>query len=66
MVSQALILLRCWWRRFAVEADAASAAEYAILLAVIIIVSVGTIQSIGEKFLNLYTALANAVAGTMT
>jgi Flp pilus assembly pilin Flp len=65
MVRRSLKLPRLLWSRFAVEANAVAATEYAILLAVLIVVSVGTIRSIGEKFFNLYTAIANAVGGTM-
>lgn len=65
MVRKALTLPRRWWSRFAVEADAVAATEYAILLAVLVVVSAGTIRSIGEKFFNLYTAIANAVGSTM-
>jgi len=42
-----------------------AATEYAILVALIVVVSVGSIRTIGEKFLNLYTAIATAVGDTL-
>lgn len=45
--------------------DAATAAEYAVMLALIILVAVGSINMIGEKFFNLYTMIANAVGETI-
>ncbi len=65
MTRKALILIRHWWGGFAAESRAATATEYAIMLALIIVVSVGVIRSIGEKFYNLYTAIANAVGNTI-
>lgn len=51
--------------RFLVSQDGPAAAEYAILLAVIAAVSIGTIRSIGERFYNLYTMIADAVGNTI-
>ena len=65
MINKARILLRRWRGYFLADTRAAAATEYAILLAVLIIVSIGVIQSIGEKFLNLYTAIADAVGSTL-
>jgi Flp pilus assembly pilin Flp len=57
------------WRRRLISLlatqDAHAAAEYAILLAMIAVVSIGTIRSIGERFHTLYTMIANAVGGTI-
>ncbi|MBP7934854.1 MAG: Flp family type IVb pilin [Phycisphaerae bacterium] len=57
------------WRgrlvRFLVSQDGPAAAEYAILLAMIAVVSIGTIRSIGERFYNLYTMIANSVGNVM-
>jgi len=51
--------------RFLVSQDGPAAAEYAILLAMIAVVSIGTIRSIGERFYNLYTMIADSVGGVM-
>lgn len=40
--------------RFAREQDAASATEYAILLAVLVLVAMATIRSIGEGIYRVY------------
>jgi Flp pilus assembly pilin Flp len=45
--------------------SAATATEYAVMLALIILVAVGSINMIGEKFFNLYTMIANAVGETI-
>jgi len=45
--------------------DAVAATEYAIMLSLIVVVSVGIIRTIGEDFFNLYTMIANAVGETM-
>jgi len=60
-------LKRCRGRlvRFLASQDGPAATEYAILLAVIVVVSVGTIRSIGERFHTLYTMIADAVGNTM-
>ncbi len=54
-----------WWRetlgRFAGEAEAVSATEYAILLAVLILGSMGVIQSIGQSFQGLYLVIAGKI-----
>ncbi|HSW45972.1 MAG TPA: Flp family type IVb pilin [Phycisphaerae bacterium] len=65
MPAKALTLLRMCWRRRLSATDAATAAEYAILLALVIIVSIGAIGLIGERFLNLYVLIANAVGDTI-
>lgn len=57
--------LRNCRRRFTSEGCAVAATEYAILVALIVVVSVGTIRTIGEKFLNLYTTIASAVGDTL-
>lgn len=46
---------------FARDEDGPSATEYAILLAVLILGSMGVIQSIGEDFHNIYTTIANSL-----
>jgi len=45
--------------------EAVSATEYAIMLALIVLVAMGTIRMIGEDFFNLYTSIANAVGDTI-
>jgi Flp pilus assembly pilin Flp len=47
--------------RFCLDEEGPTAAEYAILLALIILVSVATISSIGKKFLNLYILINSGV-----
>jgi len=58
-------LFRSKWRRLTVQTEAATATEYAIMMALIIIVSVGAISTIGERFFNLYVMFANAVGSTI-
>jgi pilus assembly protein Flp/PilA len=41
-------------RRFWQEEDGPTATEYAILLALIVLVAAATIQSIGERMYNIY------------
>jgi Flp pilus assembly pilin Flp len=65
MADKTIRLCRLWWRRLTVQTEAATAAEYAIMMALIIIVSVGAIRAIGERFFNLYVMIANAVGATM-
>ena len=48
-------------RRFAADENGPSATEYAILLAVLILGSMGIIGSIGGKFAVLYTIIAGAL-----
>ena len=52
-------------RRFLKDLQAVSGTEYAILLALIVMGSMGIIGSIGSKFQVLYTIIANAVGDTM-
>ncbi len=47
--------------RFAREQDAASATEYAILLAVLVLVAIATIRSIGEGMHDVYDSINNAI-----
>lgn len=61
-----------WWRKLlhrctnlAHDCKAVSATEYAVMLALIILVAAGSIQLIGSKFLNLYTLIANSVGDTV-
>ncbi len=65
MIHRTREFLRNRWARFASENCAVAATEYAILVALIVVVSVGSIRTIGEKFLNLYTAIATAVGDTL-
>jgi len=46
-------------------AEGATATEYAIMLALIVLGSMGVIGSIGSKFRVLYTMIAEAVGGTI-
>ena len=48
-------------RRFARDDQGPTATEYAIILALIILVSAGTIGSIGNKFAVLYTIITSAL-----
>lgn len=52
-------------RRWLCGCEAVSATEYAIMLALIVLVAAGTIRMIGEDFFNLYTSIANAVGDTI-
>lgn len=47
--------------RFAVEQDAVSATEYAILLALLVLVCVAAIGGIGARVINIYTAIDNSM-----
>ena len=42
------------FKRFCREEDGPTATEYAILLAMIVLVAAATIQSIGERMYNIY------------
>ena len=48
-------------RRFLREEDGPSATEYAILLAVLVVVAMAAIQGIGSRMMGLYTAINSAV-----
>lgn len=48
-------------RSFLMDEDGPSATEYAILLALIILVSVAAIRSVGESFSNIYYAIATQI-----
>ncbi len=48
-------------REFGEDEVAVSATEYAILLAVLILGSMGVIGSIGSRFRGLYLAIANQI-----
>ncbi len=43
--------------RLLVEEDGPSATEYAILLAILVLVAIVSIQSIGERMYNVYLAI---------
>lgn len=43
--------------RFAAEESAVSATEYAVLLALLVLVAVATINQIGSRIMNIYTAI---------
>lgn len=47
--------------RLAAEDSAVSATEYAVLLALLVLVAVATINQIGSKILNIYTAIEGTV-----
>jgi pilus assembly protein Flp/PilA len=53
--------LRRLLMRFGGSEDGPTATEYAVMLALIIVVSVAVIQNIGESFLRLYTIIAGAL-----
>ncbi len=42
------------FRRFITEEDGPTAVEYAVLLALIVLVAAGTIQSIGSRMFHIY------------
>ena len=48
-------------KRFATEAEAATATEYAIMLAVLVLGSMAVIQSIGESFRGIYLVIASKI-----
>ena len=53
------------FRYHARDQQAVTATEYAILLSLLVIGSMGIIGSIGSKFFVLYTTIANAVGDTV-
>lgn len=57
-----MVIVPTTWRNrvraFGSDEDAASATEYAILLAVLVLGSMGIIRSIGEGFRNIYLNIA--------
>lgn len=48
-------------RSFVVSEDGPTATEYAILLALIVLVAVGAIQGIGERMMNIYENIDGAI-----
>lgn len=44
--------------------QAVSATEYAVLLALLVLVAVATINQIGDKIMNIYTAIEGTVPAT--
>jgi pilus assembly protein Flp/PilA len=52
-------LRRAW--SFVVSEDGPSATEYAIMLALIVLVAAGTIQGIGERMMNIYENIETAI-----
>ena len=48
-------------RTFVVSEDGVSATEYAILLALIVLVAMGAIQGIGERMMNIYENIDSSV-----
>jgi Flp pilus assembly pilin Flp len=60
-VKQAFHACRIRATAFAREEDGPSATEYAILLAMIVLGTMGVIQSIGEDFHNIYMVIANSL-----
>ena len=48
-------------RTFVVSEDGVSAAEYAILLALIVLVAMGAVQGIGERMMNIYENIDSSV-----
>ncbi len=48
-------------RRFLVSEDGPSASEYAILLALLVLVAMGTIQSVGEGMYAIYDNIEAAI-----
>ena len=65
MADKALTKLRSRLRGFVRQDQAATAVEYAILTALIVVVSIGAISIIGQRFFNLYVLIANAVGGVI-
>ncbi len=52
-----------WWRRFALEDAGVSATEYAILLALLVLVAMGTVAGIGRSMQGIYDSIDQAVPG---
>lgn len=48
-------------KRFLRDEQGPTAAEYAVMLALIILVSVVAIDAVGQKFFNLYTMINSAI-----
>jgi len=65
MAEKALTLLRSRLRGFVRQDLAVTAVEYAILTALIVVVAIGAISLIGQRFFNLYVLIANAVGRTI-
>jgi pilus assembly protein Flp/PilA len=53
-------------QRFLVSEDGPTAVEYAVMLALIVIVCLTAIQAIGQKASTSFNTTANAVGGTVT
>lgn len=48
-------------RSFVASQDGVSATEYAIMLALIVLVAAGTIHSIGDRMMNIYDNIDDAM-----
>ena len=51
-----------WWKTFLTETDGPSSVEYAILLALLVLVSVTTIGGFGRGVRNIYLLISGAIS----
>jgi pilus assembly protein Flp/PilA len=52
-----------WLKRFMVEEDGPTAVEYAVMLALIIVVCIATIGTIGQRTNSTFTTVRNHLGG---
>jgi pilus assembly protein Flp/PilA len=55
--------MRNIWQKCWAEEDGQDIAEYAVMLAVILVIVVGTIQLIGSNANNVFSSVSSSIAG---
>ena len=55
--------MKTFWKRIWHEEDGQDIAEYAVMLAVILVIVVGTIRLIGSNANNVFSSVSSSIAG---
>jgi Flp pilus assembly pilin Flp len=50
-----------WWNRFWSEEDGQDVAEYSVMLAVVLVIVIGTIRLIGSNAGNIFSQVGSAI-----
>jgi Flp pilus assembly pilin Flp len=50
-----------WWKRFWSEEDGQDVAEYSVMLAVVLVIVVGTIRLIGSNASNIFSQVGSSI-----
>jgi Flp pilus assembly pilin Flp len=50
-----------WWERFWSEEDGQDVAEYSVMLAVVLVIVVGTIRLIGSNASNIFSQVGSSI-----